>query len=86
MTESANKGCRPEAGRIFVSPHPYVNLEVWHTTATRLRRESPVLRVEAEGLDPFWAGEPEYTASTFDSGPKHAPIRYRLRSVATVHN
>jgi len=55
MKEPANKVCRPEAGRIFVSPQAYVNLETWHATATRLRRESPVLRIEAEGIDPFWA-------------------------------
>jgi cytochrome P450 len=55
MSNVAIKTCQPEAGRIFVSPQAYVNLEAWHATAARLRRESPVLRVEAEGLDPFWA-------------------------------
>ncbi|MBI3246233.1 MAG: cytochrome P450 [Deltaproteobacteria bacterium] len=37
-------------------------------------------RIEAMEL----AGEPEYTASTFVGGPKHVPIRYRLRAAPSL--
>ena len=47
--------CEPEIGRIFVDPQAYADLDVWHESAAQLRRENPVLRVNAEGYDPFWA-------------------------------
>jgi cytochrome P450 len=40
---------------IFTDPKAYTNAERWHSVAARLRREDPVLRIEAEGFDPFWA-------------------------------
>ena len=55
MSHAPIKYCQPEAGRIFVSPQAYVDLAAWHAAAARLRRESSVLRVEAAGIDPFWA-------------------------------
>lgn len=30
-------------------------MDAWHTVAAELRQEAPVLRVEAEGFEPFWA-------------------------------
>ena len=47
--------CEPEIGRIFVDPQAYADLASWHESAAQLRGESPVLRVNAEGYDPFWA-------------------------------
>jgi cytochrome P450 len=40
---------------IFTDPKAYTDAERWHSVAARLRREDPVLRIEAEGFDPFWA-------------------------------
>ena len=42
-------------GLIFITPESFGDMEQWHDTAAELRRESPVLRVEAEGWTPFWA-------------------------------
>ena len=42
-------------GLIFITPEAFADMEQWHDTAAELRRESPVLRVEAEGWTPFWA-------------------------------
>lgn len=54
MNDPAPIPCQPEAGRIFVDPKAYANLNTWHATAAKLRRERSLLRVEAEGFDPFW--------------------------------
>ncbi|MEI6453727.1 MAG: cytochrome P450 [Actinomycetes bacterium] len=42
-------------GEIFLKPEIYADQEQWHALASELRRDSPVLRVEAEGYRPFWA-------------------------------
>src|SRR5882762_1752516 len=42
-------------GRIFVEAAAYGDPASWQATAAELRREQPVLRVEAEGFQPFWA-------------------------------
>jgi len=42
-------------GLIFITPEAFTDMESWHAVAAELRRESPVLRVEAEGWQPFWA-------------------------------
>ena len=42
-------------GTIFIDPVAYADQETWHATARSLRRDAPVLRVEAEGYTPFWA-------------------------------
>lgn len=42
-------------GLIFVSPHAYADPDAWHAVAAELRRDAPVLRVEAEGYTPFYA-------------------------------
>lgn len=42
-------------GLIFITPEAFADMDRWHATAAELRRESPVLRVEAEGWTPFWA-------------------------------
>ena len=40
---------------IFTDPKAYTDPERWHAVAARLRREDPVLRIEVDGFDPFWA-------------------------------
>lgn len=42
-------------GAIFLDPDAYTDPEAWHATAAELRREAPVLRVEAEGYEPLYA-------------------------------
>ena len=42
-------------GEIFVKPEAFADMDAWHATAAELREESPVLRVEVEGWQPFWA-------------------------------
>jgi len=42
-------------GLIFITPEAFADMDAWHATAAELRSESPVLRVEAEGWQPFWA-------------------------------
>ena len=44
-----------QRGSIFIDPVAYADQERWHAVAAELRREAPVLRVEAEGYTPFWA-------------------------------
>jgi cytochrome P450 len=44
-----------ERGRIFISPPAYADQGHWHAVAAGLRRDAPVLRVEAEGYSPFYA-------------------------------
>jgi cytochrome P450 len=44
-----------ERGSIFIDPLAYADQKRWHAVAAELRRETPVLRVEAEGYTPFWA-------------------------------
>jgi len=40
---------------IFTDPKAYTDPDTWHAVAARLRRETPVVRIEAKGFDPFWA-------------------------------
>lgn len=42
-------------GLIFISPPAFADMEAWHATAAEIRRDEPVMRVEAEGWTPFWA-------------------------------
>ncbi len=42
-------------GWIFVDASAYADPAAWHAVAAKLRRESPVLRVELAGREPFWA-------------------------------
>lgn len=51
MTE----GYSDPRGAIFIEPDAYVDQANWHRVAAELRRDAPVLRVEAEGYTPFWA-------------------------------
>jgi len=44
-----------ERARIFIDPEAWTDMDQWHATATDLRRDDPVLRVEATGFRPFWA-------------------------------
>jgi cytochrome P450 len=45
----------PDAGRIFTEAAAFADPDAWHAVAAQLRREQPILRVEQEGGDPFWA-------------------------------
>lgn len=42
-------------GAIFITPALFEDMEHWHEVAAEIRRDSPVLRVEAELWPPFWA-------------------------------
>ena len=42
-------------GLIFISPPAFADMEAWHASAAEIRRDDPVMRVEAEGWTPFWA-------------------------------
>ena len=42
-------------GAIFIDADAYTDPESWHAVAAELRREAPVLPVEAEGILPFYA-------------------------------
>lgn len=42
-------------GLIFISPPAFADMEEWHRVAAEIRRDEPVMRVEAEGWTPFWA-------------------------------
>ncbi|MFC7586535.1 hypothetical protein ACFQYP_24410 [Nonomuraea antimicrobica] len=44
-----------EAGRMFAAPAAYTDETRLHEGLARLRRESPVHRVEVPGYTPFWA-------------------------------
>ena len=55
MTDPAPPAPLAGAGQIFVDPRCYADLDGWHAAARRLRHESPVHRVAADGFEPFWA-------------------------------
>lgn len=42
-------------GLIFITPEAFADMEQWHATAAELRRDEPIVRVEADGWTPFWA-------------------------------
>ncbi len=42
-------------GLIFISPPAFVDMDEWHRVAAEIRRDEPVMRVEAEGWPNFWA-------------------------------
>ncbi|MFN8034329.1 MAG: cytochrome P450 [Acidimicrobiia bacterium] len=42
-------------GALFVDPRAYADMDDWHRRAAELRRDAPVLRVEADGFAPFFA-------------------------------
>jgi hypothetical protein len=42
-------------GACFVDPKTYRDMDEWHARVAEIRRDAPVLRVEAEGFSPFWA-------------------------------
>jgi len=44
-----------EPGWIFADPAAYADFDAWHEVATRLRRTTPVYRVELPDREPFWA-------------------------------
>jgi cytochrome P450 len=53
MMETSTKLTDP--GGVFVDAQAYQDLDAWHRTAARIRREDPVHRVEIEGWMPLWA-------------------------------
>ncbi len=69
-----------DRGRIFVTPAEFGDMEQWHEIAAELRRDAPVLRVEAEGWSPFWAltrhadvFEVSRRSDLFHNTPRSAP-------------
>ncbi len=42
-------------GAIFITPALFADMEEWHRIAAEIRRDEPVMRVEAEGWPSFWA-------------------------------
>ena len=42
-------------GLIFITPDMYADMAEWHRIAAEIRRDEPVMRVEAEGWPAFWA-------------------------------
>jgi cytochrome P450 len=42
-------------GLIFITPDRFADMEDWHRVAAEIRRDEPVMRVEAEGWPAFWA-------------------------------
>ncbi len=54
MISDASSATDPR-GNVFITPEAFADMEQWHATVAELRRESPVLRVEADGWTPFWA-------------------------------
>ncbi len=42
-------------GLALITPEAFGDMAAWHETVGALRRDSPVVRVEAEGWTPFWA-------------------------------
>jgi len=42
-------------GAVFIAPEPWTDMTAWHNTVAELRQEAPLLRVEAEGWNPFYA-------------------------------
>ena len=44
-----------EAARVFTQPAAYADEERFHAACAQLRREAPVVRVDAQGFNPFWA-------------------------------
>ena len=44
-----------EAARVFTEPKAYADERRFHAACARLRRESPLTRVDVEGFAPFWA-------------------------------
>jgi cytochrome P450 len=56
MTETSVQGAAvDEAARVFTDPAAYADEPRFHAACARLRRESPVHRVEADGFYPFFA-------------------------------
>jgi cytochrome P450 len=43
------------AGRLFVLPEEWADMDRWHSVIGDLRRSTPILPVEVEGFAPFWA-------------------------------
>ncbi|HEX5613616.1 MAG TPA: cytochrome P450 [Acidimicrobiia bacterium] len=44
-----------EPGLIFSDAAAYADPDTWHEIAARIRKDTPLLRVERDGCEPFWA-------------------------------
>lgn len=42
-------------GAIFITPTMFEDMTRWHEIAEEIRRDEPIMRVEAEGWPAFWA-------------------------------
>jgi cytochrome P450 len=54
MSPTATSTADPR-GLILITPAAFADMDAWHATAAELRRENPVLLVEADGWPAFWA-------------------------------
>jgi cytochrome P450 len=44
-----------EIGSLFAKPYRWIDMDAWHAQMQKVRRDTPVLRVELPGYEPFWA-------------------------------
>ncbi len=54
MSTTTTKASAEDAA-LFHDPLRWADMDAWHAEAARLRRDSPILRCEPEGYQPFWA-------------------------------
>jgi cytochrome P450 len=55
VTDTLPQNTTDPRGLIFITPESFGDMTQWHEVAAELRRDAPVVRVEAEGWTPFWA-------------------------------
>jgi cytochrome P450 len=55
VTDTSTPITTDPRGLIFIDPAAYADMAQWHATAAEIRRDDPVMRVEAEGWPAFWA-------------------------------
>ena len=71
-----------ELVKIVIDPRSYADDTVLHQALARIRRESPLARIETAQIDPFWlvelTGIPLRTVANFVGGPKRLPIRFKM--------
>lgn len=44
-----------DAGALFTDPAQWADMDRWHALVGEIRRSTPVLRVEPDGFEPYWA-------------------------------
>jgi cytochrome P450 len=43
-----------DAGALFAFPEPWADMDAWHRRVADIRRQTPIVRVDLEGFEPFW--------------------------------